>query len=103
MKYLRHHLRPERKQYKQAKLYYSKEWRSFRQYYLSVQGGLCVQCKRTMADKHLHLDHIIPLFKGGAAYDEDNIQVLCVSCHGKKTIKETIQRPGVGSKSDKKA
>ena len=29
-------------------------------------------------------DHIVPLDKGGAMYDEANVQALCVSCNSRK-------------------
>lgn len=35
-----------------------------------------------------HVDHIVPLFKGGAGIGLDNVQVLCVPCHHKKTAEE---------------
>lgn len=35
-----------------------------------------------------HVDHIIPIFRGGAGVGIENIQVLCVKCHKKKTIRE---------------
>ena len=39
-----------------------------------------------------HVDHIIPLFRGGAHYDLDNLQPLCADCHHKKSKAEQIQR-----------
>lgn len=36
----------------------------------------------------LHVDHIIPLFKGGRGIGFDNVQVVCKSCHILKTIRE---------------
>jgi hypothetical protein len=36
----------------------------------------------------LHLDHIVPLFRGGVGIGFENTQVLCVPCHEKKTIAE---------------
>lgn len=36
----------------------------------------------------LHIDHKIPLFKGGDGIGRDNLQVLCVQCHRKKTAQE---------------
>lgn len=36
----------------------------------------------------VHLDHIVPLFKGGHGIDPGNLQILCVPCHKLKTIEE---------------
>lgn len=35
--------------------------------------------------ERLNCDHIIPICLGGAEFDEDNLQTLCVECHKKKT------------------
>lgn len=35
-----------------------------------------------------HVDHIIPIFRGGRGVCLENIQVLCVNCHKKKTARE---------------
>lgn len=37
------------------------------------------------------VDHIIPIHRGGRGIGLDNIQVLCVPCHKKKTIWERRQ------------
>lgn len=43
-------------------------------------GGKCAACG---TKENLHLDHIIPVCKGGMDY-YDNMQVLCKSCNSKK-------------------
>lgn len=35
-----------------------------------------------------HVDHIIPIFRGGRGVCIENVQVLCVRCHKRKTIRE---------------
>ena len=40
-------------------------------------------CKNCGTKKNLTIDHIIPLSKGGSN-DEDNFQILCMSCNRKK-------------------
>jgi len=40
------------------------------------------------------LDHVVPLFKGGADVD-DNLQVLHVECHATKTANDLGYRPKV--------
>lgn len=39
----------------------------------------------------MHVDHIIELSEGGAAYDMRNLQTLCRECHNRK-------RAGLGRK-----
>ena len=46
-------------------------------------GGRCVQCGRR---ENLHIDHIVPVSKGGAT-SVPNLQVLCQSCNLSKGAK----------------
>jgi 5-methylcytosine-specific restriction endonuclease McrA len=41
---------------------------------------------------HWHVDHIVPIWKGGSGVGIDNVQVLCVPCHKRKTAEEAGQR-----------
>lgn len=38
-------------------------------------------------DKQATIDHVVPLSKGGAEYDETNLVIACHSCNGKKADK----------------
>ena len=38
-------------------------------------------------------DHVTPLHKGGAAYDEGNLQCLCRTCHIAKTAADRGHAP----------
>ena len=59
-------------------------WTKIRRKWLTA-NPLCVMCEAhgyvNMAD---HIDHIVPLFKGGDD-NENNYQSLCVECHRIKT------------------
>ena len=59
-------------------------WTKIRRKWLAA-NPLCVMCQShgytTMAD---HIDHIVPLFKGGDD-NENNYQSLCIECHRIKT------------------
>lgn len=49
----------------------------------------CVQCGALPLDmSELEADHIVPISAGGARYDLDNGQTLCVTCHSRKTQRE---------------
>jgi 5-methylcytosine-specific restriction endonuclease McrA len=39
----------------------------------------------------VEVDHIIPLSRGGAVRDEDNIQSLCAECHRAKSMREAAE------------
>jgi 5-methylcytosine-specific restriction protein A len=51
-------------------------------------NGTCQHCKRVVGKPgEAHIDHVKPKHLGGT--DEiDNLQVLCASCHGRKTRAE---------------
>ena len=95
--YLKHRHARTRSSYRQEKLYATPRWRKYRKSYIMRQGGECESCGATPLDSHLHLDHIKPLADGGEPYDTNNLQLLCIQCHGKKTARETW---GVGSISN---
>ena len=68
--------------------YHSREWKRLRQNYL-IENPFCVECRKygklTWATV---VDHIIPIRQGGPALEESNLQALCASCHGSKSIRE---------------
>jgi len=53
-----------------------------------LQKGLCVCCKQPLGDNY-HLDHIMPLAKGGSNND-DNMQLLRATCNHQKSSKHPI-------------
>jgi 5-methylcytosine-specific restriction endonuclease McrA len=59
----------------------------------------CNKCKTWTTEKNINVDHIIPagslntsqdlpLFVERLFCEQDNLQVLCMTCHDKKTLKE---------------
>ena len=38
------------------------------------------------------VDHVVPVKDGGARYLANNLQALCVSCHNRKTARESAGR-----------
>ena len=63
-----------------------------RQSFLS-EYPLCKKCKEKGKTRPaVEVDHIIPLFKGGAD-DWCNLQGLCLTCHQQKTREDLGLRP----------
>jgi 5-methylcytosine-specific restriction endonuclease McrA len=48
----------------------------------------CNMCKGLFFFNELSLDHIIPVKEGGSFWDANNHQVLCRTCHSRKTMSE---------------
>lgn len=68
--------------------YNSKEWKRLRQNYL-IEHPFCEECRKNgRLTKATVVDHIIPIRMGGSTLDENNLQALCASCHGRKSILE---------------
>ena len=71
--------RPER-----HKIYGTTRWQKLREY-KRHRDPLCEECMRKNVITPMALvDHIIPISEGGAPFDMENLQSLCVSCHNKK-------------------
>lgn len=64
-----------------------------------MQGQpLCKICEGAgLVTPGQEMDHIVPLFKGGSNED-DNLQMLCVECHRKKSADDlgVIYKPTIG-------
>ena len=59
---------------------------------------LCRMCDaKGFVTPGAEMDHIVPLFKGGSN-DDDNLQMLCVECHRKKSADDLgmAYRPTIG-------
>ncbi len=54
----------------------------------TAQSGRCVYCKDKL-DRKYHVDHIVPLSKGGSN-DPANLQLLCASCNLSKASSDPI-------------
>lgn len=48
--------------------------------------NLCQKCGKSLLDKEIEIDHIIPVSKGGPT-TESNLRVLCLKCNRKKSNK----------------
>ena len=68
--------------------YGSAAWARMRMEVYARDLGMCQSCGRVVGKpKEAHIDHIKPKSQGGLDLME-NLQLLCVSCHSRKTAKE---------------
>ena len=81
-----------------AALYNTVKWRKLRQRILKEHP----YCSKCGIDNKLHIHHIIESKgNGDLFYDENNLTVLCESCHRIETAKEINKRVTVKSTSEK--
>ena len=45
----------------------------------------CNLCEKAITKKEMHIDHIVPLARGGHATDRSNLQCICKKCHFEKS------------------
>jgi 5-methylcytosine-specific restriction endonuclease McrA len=59
---------------------------------LRMQRGRCASCQDKVggANKKYHVDHIVPLSRGGSN-ESTNLQILCVECNLRKSAKDPIE------------
>ena len=56
---------------------------------MELQQCKCAACRASLKDVTPHLDHIMPISKGGKNTD-DNVQLLCPTCNLTKSAKHPI-------------
>ncbi len=73
--------------------YKTQRWRKFVNYLIRKRGRRCenAQCRRNDMTR-IFADHIVEIRDGGELFDENNIQLLCSSCHVKKTLRVRGER-----------
>lgn len=78
----------EGRKYSNTKFYQSTAWRKLRAIKLEQQP-LCEECLSKGIHTHAKVaDHIVPINRGGAALNIENLQSLCDRCHNIKSAKE---------------
>jgi 5-methylcytosine-specific restriction protein A len=76
------------------RFYKGRQWMAVRRAHLESEP-LCRMCRQSgRLTTATHVDHIIPRDRGGADYDDANLQSLCMPCHSAKTRRE--ERQGAG-------
>jgi 5-methylcytosine-specific restriction endonuclease McrA len=71
--------------------YQTADWRARRMRILTRDAFRCRSCGRVASGHNVNVDHVVPLADGGTD-DDDNLQTLCRSCHGRKTRAEQGRR-----------
>jgi 5-methylcytosine-specific restriction endonuclease McrA len=56
---------------------------------LSLQRGKCAICKKALKKTGHHLDHVVPLVRGGK-HTDSNVQLTCPKCNINKRDKDPI-------------
>lgn len=68
--------------------YNTPRWREIRKLKLTTTP-FCEECRKNgTIIKATMVDHITPIKQGGNAFDLDNLQSLCWSCHSRKSVLE---------------
>lgn len=75
--------------------YRTADWRAKRMRILVRDAFRCASCRLVVSGRQAHVDHVVPLEEGGKDSDE-NLQVLCDQCHGRKTVGEQRRRGILG-------
>ncbi len=73
---------------------YGRTWQRLRKKIISRDKCICQMCDKSVLKRDAQVDHIKPVNKGGLD-TEDNLQLLCASCHSEKTDKENSGWKGV--------
>lgn len=70
---------------KRNPVYSTARWQKLRQMILRQFPTCQAEGCRNLARE---VDHVVSLERGGAAFDSNNLQALCTSCHARKTARE---------------
>jgi len=60
------------------------DWRRVREVIFARDGGRCMECNEFLTLSSCHVDHIIPISRGGDEWDLSNLELLCATCNLKK-------------------
>lgn len=63
------------------------DWRRVRRVIYERDGGICMKCTKGVPNDDFHVDHIIPISKGGDEWDLKNLELSCPKCNLEKGAK----------------
>lgn len=67
------------------------DWSHVREVVYVRDGGICMKCGRRVTKKNFHVDHVIPISKGGDEWDLNNLELSCPDCNLQKSTREEIE------------
>lgn len=82
-------------------IYQSAEWRALIASIVVRRGRRCEACPASGC--RVYGDHIVELRDGGKPFDERNVQLLCATCHGRKTAERRRARVGLSMGGGRKS
>ena len=77
-----------RRHHEHPRIYHLLRWKMLRRRRL-LANPICQDCGERLAEE---VDHVQAIEDGGDAWDFDNTQGLCSSCHARKTAREVRRR-----------
>lgn len=77
---------------KADRFYLTNEWRKLVARLKQERGNWCARCGAGGKGKRIIGDHIIEIKDDGELLDENNIELLCTSCHNTKTAAAKARR-----------
>lgn len=63
------------------------DWSRVRRVIYERDGHICMKCGKGVKIDHFHVDHIIPISKGGDEWELSNLELSCPECNLKKGAK----------------
>ena len=63
------------------------DWQKVRKVIYDRDGGVCQKCGKEVPLWDYHVDHIIPISKGGDEWELTNLELSCPTCNLKKGAK----------------
>ena len=67
------------------------DWSHVREVVYVRDGGICMKCGRRVTKKNFHVDHVIPISKGGDEWDLNTLELSCPDCNLQKSTREEIE------------
>jgi 5-methylcytosine-specific restriction endonuclease McrA len=60
------------------------DWARVRRVIYERDGGMCMKCGQRVPEKNYHIDHIVPLSRGGDEWALNNLELSCPPCNMRK-------------------
>ncbi len=64
------------------------DWNRVRGVIWVRDAGICMKCGQVLFPDNFHVDHIVPVSKGGDEWDLSNLELSCPKCNLAKGAKE---------------